>query len=275
MQRVLTTVIALPTLLFLIVCLPQHNYLAFAILIVVISILGNYEMYNMLTKGKNWKIQSPPWLGAFLPAAAYIQYSYLPEYDLTTLVLVVLLILVFSLEMMNGYDIDGYRGSGERMAVRACLLVYPSLIATFFVRFCFLENAWVWIITLLGLCFASDTFAYVFGMLFGKNNKGIIKVSPNKSVAGYIAGISIPSLLALLLTAIFPIYGMNPFSGLLLGLLTAVGAALGDLIESCFKRSSGVKDSGHVIPGRGGMMDSIDSLLVAAPIFYFVVYILT
>ena len=53
MQRVLTTVIALPTLLFLIVCLPQHNYLAFAILIVVISILGNYEMYNMLTKGKN------------------------------------------------------------------------------------------------------------------------------------------------------------------------------------------------------------------------------
>ncbi len=273
MHRVLTTVIALPALFFLIVGLPQYNYLAFAILIVTISVLGNYEMYNMLTKDKNWKILCPPWLGALLPLAAYIQYGYFPQYDLTTFVLVVLLILVFSLEMLNGYDIDGYKGSGERMAIRACLLVYPSLVATFFIRFCFLENAWVWILTILCLCFSSDTFAYIFGMLFGKNNKGVVKVSPNKSIAGYIAGIGIPALEMVLLTAIFPIYNMNPAIGFFLGLFTAIGAALGDLIESCFKRSAGVKDSGHVIPGRGGMMDSIDSLLVAAPIFYFIVYL--
>jgi phosphatidate cytidylyltransferase len=62
-----------------------------------------------------------------------------------------------------------------------------------------------------------------------------------------------------------------PFvSGAVLGLLTGVAATLGDLGESAIKRSSGLKDSGSIIPGRGGMLDSIDSLTLAAPVFYLV-----
>lgn len=273
-KRVMTTVIALPTLLFIIVLLPYYNYLAFTLLVIVISIISNAEIHDMLTKNKELNLKVPFWLGGLLPLFAYIQLAFMPSYDLISLVLMVLIIFSLSLEIYFGHKIDGYKGSRDRMAISACMLLYPSLLTTYFIRFCFLDDAWVWIITFLGLCFSSDTFAYVFGMLLGKNNRGFIKVSPNKSIAGYVAGILIPGLEGILLTSLFSIYKMNPVQGFVLGSLTACGAAFGDLIESCFKRSAGVKDSGHIIPGRGGMMDSVDSLIVAAPIFYFLIFLM-
>ncbi|MCR5731461.1 MAG: phosphatidate cytidylyltransferase [Sphaerochaetaceae bacterium] len=271
LKRVITTVVALPTLLGVVVLLPYYNYLAFTLLVIAISVINNYEMFNMLTKDKNLDLKVPFWLGSLLPLVTYVQLGFFPDYDLISLVLILLVLFSLSLEIHYGHIIDNYKGSRDRMAISICLLLYPSILSIYFIHLCFLENAWVWIITFLGLCFASDTFAYVFGMIFGRSNKGIVKVSPNKSVAGYVAGILIPGLIGLLLTSIFSIYNLTPIQGFILGLLTAFGAAIGDLIESCFKRSAGVKDSGNVIPGRGGMMDSIDSLIVAAPIFYFAV----
>ena len=118
------------------------------------------------------------------------------------------------------------------------------------------------------LVFGSDTFAYFFGIAFGKNNKGIIKVSPNKSVAGFIGGLLVPALFGLLSAYIFPeIFTYSLFEGFLLGGITAALAATGDLIESSFKRCAEVKDSGNIIPGRGGVLDSVDSVVMAAPVY--------
>jgi phosphatidate cytidylyltransferase len=125
--------------------------------------------------------------------------------------------------------------------------------------------------------FANDGMAWLAGKLFGKGNQGVIPVSPQKSVAGFIGGTAASIIVgvgsALLFPAIFtPQYdlfpGIIPASGALLGLLTGIAATCGDLGESAIKRSSGLKDSGHLIPGRGGVLDSIDSIALAAPVFY-------
>jgi phosphatidate cytidylyltransferase len=120
-------------------------------------------------------------------------------------------------------------------------------------------------------------------MLFGKNNRGIIPASPNKSAAGFIGGtlgsIIITAGAVLLAPAFFAsryAYGAASGNGIVpslcaaaaLGLFTGIAAMLGDLCESAIKRSAGVKDSGNIMLGRGGVLDSIDSIAVSAPVFY-------
>jgi phosphatidate cytidylyltransferase len=139
------------------------------------------------------------------------------------------------------------------------------------------ESSGIIILTFLAIVFCTDGAAWATGMLLGKGNQGLIPASPNKSVAGFIGGtISsgvLGGLAALFWPDIFaPVYdlmGGNPFAaGFVMGLVTGAVTTLGDLAESAIKRSSGLKDSGSIIPGRGGVLDSIDSLTLAAPVFY-------
>jgi phosphatidate cytidylyltransferase len=131
------------------------------------------------------------------------------------------------------------------------------------------------IVAFLCVVFANDSLAWAAGMLFGRTNRGVFAVSPNKSVAGFVAGLAasvgVGLALAAYLPAVFTASRFPPLvSGLVLGLSTGVAAVLGDLAESAFKRSADVKDSGSLIPGRGGILDSIDSLALSAPVFYVV-----
>ena len=120
------------------------------------------------------------------------------------------------------------------------------------------------------LVFGNDVFAFLFGMSLGKTNKGIIKVSPNKSVAGFLGGTLSTIALSVSFCLFYP--GVKDLvsipQALLLGLLTSASANIGDLIESAFKRAAKVKDSGNIIPGRGGLLDSIDSMLASAPVYW-------
>ncbi len=120
------------------------------------------------------------------------------------------------------------------------------------------------------LVFGNDTFAYIFGMLLGKKSRNILSVSPNKSLVGFIGGGVMTIVLSLLWTQLFPSLKalIAPYQALLLGLIVAIAGNLGDLIESVFKRGANVKDSGTIILGRGGLLDSIDSLLAVTPLFY-------
>ena len=106
--------------------------------------------------------------------------------------------------------------------------------------------------------------------MFGKNNKGFIKASPNKSIAGFIGGFAGTMLTGAIAHFLFP----QVFTGslgkiLLLSFVIAFMAIIGDLVESVLKRSVQIKDSGSIIPGRGGVLDSIDSIVFVAPIYYF------
>ncbi len=122
-----------------------------------------------------------------------------------------------------------------------------------------------------------DVAAYLIGRWKGKH-KAFPILSPGKTIEGLVAGLAGSSLLALLLTheyvAVLPREKFGVFQALIFGLLVGLSGMMGDLAESILKRSAGVKDSSHMVPGYGGMMDVIDSLVVAGPVAYFLVPIL-
>lgn len=265
-QRVITACVAVPVLILVILFLPHQHYLAFGIIVLFASLAGSYEVHRILEANENQKLLLPAWCGSLLVIAAYCENAFLPTYNVILYTLIFLISISMAIEALTGHK-DNFQRSRDRMAYTIIQIIYPNLFAMFLVRVCFFENAWCWLLTFFLIVFSSDTFAYLFGMLLGKNNKGIVKVSPNKSVAGFVAGMSIPALEGALLCGIFQIYGLLWWQGLILGFITAVAGTLGDLIESAFKRSASVKDSGHLVPGRGGVMDSIDSLIIACPIY--------
>ena len=114
---------------------------------------------------------------------------------------------------------------------------------------------------------SSDVLQYVWGKLFGKH-KIAPKLSPSKTVEGFVGGVISASVLGGLLYWLTP---FNPVQAVLMSLLICLMGFLGGLVMSAMKRSMGVKDWGDMISGHGGMLDRMDSLCFAAPIFFHVV----
>lgn len=116
----------------------------------------------------------------------------------------------------------------------------------------------------------NDSFAYLIGKQFGKN-KLYPSVSPKKTVEGAIGGLVFGLLAAVLIAQIDPLLSL--YQWLLLATVVVITGNLGDLLESKFKRVAGVKDSGAILPGHGGMLDRLDSLIFAAPFAYLLIII--
>ncbi len=123
------------------------------------------------------------------------------------------------------------------------------------------------LIFLIAVVQASDVLQYVWGKLLGKR-KVAPSLSPSKTVAGLVGGVGSASLLAAGLWWMTP---FNPFQAAMIGLLICLMGFLGGLVMSAIKRDYGVKDWGNLIQGHGGMMDRVDSICFAAPIFFHVV----
>lgn len=113
----------------------------------------------------------------------------------------------------------------------------------------------------------NDTAAFFTGSYLGKN-KLIPRISPNKTLEGSAGGILATALFLMIIRGYFD---LGLFSALALGFLIALFGQLGDLMESALKRHLNVKDSGEIIPGHGGILDRFDSIILAAPLFYFYV----
>ncbi len=128
-------------------------------------------------------------------------------------------------------------------------------------------GAWAILFVLL-LVWAADTGAYFAGRSFGKR-KLSPKVSPNKSIEGAIGGLVLAMVICGLCIYFRPA-GISPTSMVVASLLTVMASILGDLAESMFKREAGIKDSGTILPGHGGILDRIDSITAAVPVFVLV-----
>jgi phosphatidate cytidylyltransferase len=113
---------------------------------------------------------------------------------------------------------------------------------------------------------AADIGAYVFGKFFGRTR--LTDISPKKTVEGAVFGV-LGSITVATLGSWYLNWAGGPLSGMALGLLIGIASLLGDLTESMMKRDAGVKDSGQLIPGHGGILDRADSYVFTAPLIYY------
>ena len=127
------------------------------------------------------------------------------------------------------------------------------------------EGSWL-ILLLLLIVWAADTGAYFSGKTYGKK-KLAPHISPGKTLAGLYGGLVAAPVIALLAAYLMPVEPIEPIRLVLLSMVTALVSVGGDLMISLHKRTSGHKDSGNLLPGHGGILDRIDSLLAAAPFF--------
>ncbi|MDD3456357.1 MULTISPECIES: phosphatidate cytidylyltransferase [Sphaerochaeta] len=268
-KRVLTTVVTLPTLFCIILFLPHNSYMALSFLAMLTAGWGAKELKDLYQKSENVKVHLPSYVVGLLPLAQWLEMAYYPNLPLVDLAVVLMALGLFSNELYYGVK-DSFQKSLSRIAAQSLLLLYPGLLITFIQRISLLAYPTQSFLLFFLLVFGNDIFAFVFGMSFGKNNKGFVKVSPNKSMAGFVGGTATTVLLSVLFCAFVPgIKDQVSLSqAILLGLATSTASNIGDLIESAFKRSAHMKDSGTLVPGRGGLLDSIDSMLASAPIFW-------
>lgn len=122
------------------------------------------------------------------------------------------------------------------------------------------------------LVWAADSGAYFAGKSMGKR-KMAPHVSPNKTIEGLIGGIIAALIVGWLFAGWFDIQFTSPIHMVIITLITVVISVLGDLVESMFKRVSGIKDSSNIIPWHGGILDRIDSLTAAFPVFALLYYV--
>lgn len=157
----------------------------------------------------------------------------------------------------------------DQLGKKFLSVVYIALPYTLIVMIPFIKNDYEYINTyILGvfmMVWINDTFAYMVGSTIGKH-KLFPRISPNKTIEGFIGGMIFTILGAYILSYFFS--EMTFLNWLVFALIVSIFGVLGDLIESMFKRQAGVKDSGNIIPGHGGILDRMDSVIFVAPFIF-------
>jgi phosphatidate cytidylyltransferase len=146
-------------------------------------------------------------------------------------------------------------------------VLYAGLLGQHAVGLRLLPDGRDWVVFALFTTFATDTGAYAIGRALGRHRLAP-RLSPGKTVEGAAGGLIVGAAAAMALNAALDL-GEPPPTILVLGAAAAVAAQLGDLAESLIKRAAGVKDMGTIIPGHGGVLDRLDSLLFVLPLIYY------
>jgi len=163
---------------------------------------------------------------------------------------------------------------GDRFAVAASgwwllAVLYPSVLGAHFVLLRLLEDGQGWLVVLLTITFATDTGAYAVGRLTGRHLMAP-KISPKKTWEGAAGGFAFGAVAAVASIAATGVEAAT-VAVVAIALAVPVLAEVGDLVESAIKRRIDVKDMSHLLPGHGGLLDRLDSLLATGPALYWLV----
>jgi phosphatidate cytidylyltransferase len=231
--------------------------------------IGLFEFYRMVEKDTSHAISKiynvVMGIILFLSVSLYIEDISL--YALPAAILVYLLILIASAVFIRRNDIF----HGIIYSVFGQIYITMPLSLLMLISYSNQYNLtgesydWVPILALFVFLWVNDTAAYFIGSLIGKH-KLMEHISPKKSVEGFIAGILFTLLASFIFARLYPEFSTAFWVGY--GVVVALFGTLGDLFESLIKRTCSVKDAGNLIPGHGGILDRIDSLLVAVPAAY-------
>lgn len=174
--------------------------------------------------------------------------------------------------MPNVVDADRSGASSFSLAAtdaafRTAGVAYLALPFSYLMLVKTVERGEWWIMYLMLVIWAADTFAYFTGRAVGRT-KLAPRISPGKTIEGGIGGLIGAAISSLLFNHLFGL-GMDYGPAIVIAIIIGVVAIFGDLAESVLKRAAGVKDSGAVIPGHGGILDRVDSLVFATPVLYY------
>jgi len=253
-QRVISGVILVP----IVVAAVCSGGLALFALVVAVGLLAGVEYVRMVSGQK----LTPVYLWGLLFIILLIADAQWPLLDLLSWSLVLVPLAALTLEVFRG----NAPGSLGNWALTVAGALYIGLPINHVIRLRALDKGLDWLILALVGTWVCDTGAYFVGRTIGKR-RFFPAISPKKTWEGAIGGL-VTGVIAVVLLGWFTL-GLGVGCGIVLGILVVLGATFGDLAESVIKRQVGAKDSGNLIPGHGGMLDRIDSLLFVVPIVYY------
>lgn len=255
--RILTALVGIPLIVYT-VYVGDWVFFAF---IALISLVAQMEFVYMLRR-MGWQV-SLTW--SWLLSLSWL-CKYFVEWWQTPLLIVVMLFAASTIY-------TGVRRSIERFAGTLASMVYPVIMMSFMIDIHWqasqangLDAAFLIVLMLLCLIWATDTGAYYAGRTLGKH-KLAPSISPNKTWEGTIGGV----VLAIATATLFKTQWIPELSWVdvvVFAFLAGVWGQIGDLLESAFKRAAGVKDSASILPGHGGILDRFDSIIFTAPVYY-------
>jgi phosphatidate cytidylyltransferase len=257
--RVLSSVVALPVVLGVLFFAPPVGWFG---LVLLAALLGAFELFSMSAKTDRISVG----LGVLLTGvvAACLYFGSADRRMLVTLLLgLPVLALLVPLFRFRSIESAGF----ELMTAAAGPLYVGGLLVTSaLLRRDLGTDGAQWVCLSLSIAWFADTGAYFTGRALGKA-KLYPAVSPGKTRAGLFGALAFAALAGGLASATY-LPKLPMVAGILLGVIAGLLGQLGDLVESLLKRSAGVKDSGALIPGHGGLLDRVDALLFVSPIVY-------
>jgi len=268
-ERITVFVVGLPLMLSSVYFLPYHHFLVLHLEIFLAAVFAIIEIRAMFSR--KIAVYSTPIVllaGLIIPVSAYFFICGLVSRIEVLLITIGALYFIFFIETFYSFS-KPFEKSIQRVCSAVFMIFYPGLFLSFISAMTRWPSASNISSIFFLMVFSCDSSAWLFGVLFGKGNRGFVPASPNKSLVGFIGGVAAAIAAGFLAFKLFPAdFGKSLGGSLVTGLCTGFAAIVGDLIESIFKRSAEVKDSGALILGRGGILDSADSILLAAPVFY-------
>lgn len=258
--RIITALVGLPLLILFVLFASQT---LFALFVMLVSFIGLLEFYRMALPAKR-SLEKSVAISFGLLFAAQLCWQK-PHAAILVLALALLLLAVIYLFRFG--DLDQVV---QHLSMTFFGLLYVPFLLAHLVLLRNLEHGNAWVFLALVIAMAGDSAAYFVGSAIGKN-KLYPAISPNKSIEGALGGMA-GSLLGALAFKVFFLPHVSSLLIVVMALVLAVLGQLGDLFESMLKRSFKVKDSGTIIPGHGGVLDRLDSLLFVFPATYYFVF---
>ncbi len=269
---------SISALVFVIVLMSAvlYSYWSLTLFFLIISIVGLNEFYNLANKLGAQPLRLPGYLLGITVFLAFVDFTALFNYYFKINLFVYASILIF-LALLT-ISVLKLR---QQPILDVCYTVFGVVYVSIpFALVGYLAKTWIsqsdsgegstWtILSVIFLIWSNDTFAYLGGSLFGKH-KLIERVSPGKTWEGTVFGVLVTIGVSFLLQT-YLLNSEDRMLWLLLGILVPTAATVGDLFESLLKRQAGVKDSGSLMPGHGGVLDRFDSLLFVVPVTLVVV----
>lgn len=253
-QRTLTAFIAVP----LIVLFVYLGGLAYFIGMLCVAGLAIYELYTLLRRGQ----QYPNLLILAALVLGLVSFPYFGWTQLDRPWIALTIVICFAWELW----LPAERRSLNSWALTISCGLYLGICLGYFVAMRQLSNGLIWVDLFIGATFISDTSGYAVGILWGRR-KAFPTVSPKKTIEGTIGALVGPTIVIGILA---PLLLQQPvWLSILLGLAVGTAATLGDLSVSYLKRQVGAKDSGQLLPGHGGFLDRLDSLLFTVIVVYY------